>query len=66
MQDQQTAGIDLPVRALAWEDADGAVWLSYNKATWLKRRHGLGSGSDAAVAAIDAGLAQLAAEACAA
>ncbi len=61
MQDQQTAGIDLPVRALAWEDADGAVWLSYNK-----RRHGLGSGSDAAVAAIDAGLAQLAAEACAA
>ena len=28
MQDRQTAGIDLPVKALAWEDADGRVWLS--------------------------------------
>jgi uncharacterized protein (DUF302 family) len=30
MQDQQSAGIDLPVKALGWEDADGKVWLSYN------------------------------------
>jgi uncharacterized protein (DUF302 family) len=66
MQDQQTAGIDLPVKALAWEDANGAVWLSYSDAAWIARRHGLGATSAAAVVAIDAGLAQLAAEACAA
>ena len=28
MQIQQTAGIDLPVKALAWEDIEGAVWLT--------------------------------------
>jgi hypothetical protein len=28
MQDQQSAGIDLPVKALAWADAEGKVWLS--------------------------------------
>jgi uncharacterized protein (DUF302 family) len=52
MQDQQTAGIDLPLRALAWEDADGKVWLSYNEAAWIAARHGLGAASAAAVTAI--------------
>jgi uncharacterized protein (DUF302 family) len=55
MQDQQTSGIDLPVKALAWEDAEGGVWLTYNDASWLARRHQLGAGSSAAVAAINAG-----------
>ena len=32
MQDKQTAGIDLPVKALAWEDEEGKVWLTYNEA----------------------------------
>jgi uncharacterized protein (DUF302 family) len=63
MQDRQTAGIDLPVKALAWEDAGGAVWLTYNDARWLARRHGLGAASDAAVAAIEAGMAAVTAEA---
>jgi len=57
MQDQQTAGIDLPVKALAWEDGDGKVWLTYNDAAWLAERHGLGSSSAEAVKAIAAGLA---------
>src|SRR6266852_2309962 len=30
MQTVQTIGIDLPLKALAWEDSAGAVWLSYN------------------------------------
>ena len=30
MQSAQTAGIDLPMKALVWQDADGAVTLSYN------------------------------------
>jgi uncharacterized protein (DUF302 family) len=34
-----TVAIDLPLKALAWEDADGKVWLSYNSPEYLKRRH---------------------------
>lgn len=34
-----TLAIDLPLKALAWEDAEGAVWLSYNSPEYLKRRH---------------------------
>jgi len=33
--------LDLPLKALAWEDAQGTVWLSYNKPEYLKERHGL-------------------------
>jgi uncharacterized protein (DUF302 family) len=57
MQDRQTAGIDLPLKALAWEDADGMVWLTCNDAAWMARRHGLGPASAQAVKAIAAGLA---------
>lgn len=57
MQDRQTAGIDLPVKALAWEDEDGGVWLTYNDASWIAERHGLGPRSRPAVQAIAAGLA---------
>jgi uncharacterized protein (DUF302 family) len=32
MEDQQRAGIDLPLKALVWQDAAGKVWLSYNTA----------------------------------
>ena len=59
MQDRQTAGIDLPVKALAWEDADGRVWLGYNDPAWIAQRHGLGAESSKAVAAMAAGLAAL-------
>ncbi|MFZ0038701.1 MAG: DUF302 domain-containing protein [Candidatus Acidiferrales bacterium] len=34
-----TLAIDLPLKALAWEDADGKVWLSYNSPDYLKNRH---------------------------
>jgi len=33
--------IDLPLKALAWQDATGRVWLSYNTSEYLKERHGL-------------------------
>ncbi|MER8418057.1 DUF302 domain-containing protein [Mesorhizobium sp. M0166] len=56
MQDRQLAGIDLPVKALAWEDEQGKVWLSYNDAHRLAERHGLGDSSRNAVAAIAAGM----------
>ncbi|WP_292653445.1 DUF302 domain-containing protein [Mesorhizobium sp.] len=56
MQDRQLAGIDLPVKALAWEDEQGKVWLSYNDAHWMADRHDLGDASRNAVAAIAAGM----------
>lgn len=36
-----TSAIDLPMKALAWEDSSGQVWLSYNDPTYLQRRFGL-------------------------
>jgi len=33
--------LDLPMKALVWEDADGKVWISYNSAAYLQARHGL-------------------------
>lgn len=60
MQDKQTAGIDLPVKALVWEDEEGNVWLTYNEAAWLASRHALGASSKHAVEAIESGLATLA------
>jgi uncharacterized protein (DUF302 family) len=55
---EQTIGIDLPLKALVHQDADGKVLLSYNDPRWLARRHGI----DASVAAnIDAMAAMLAA-----
>jgi uncharacterized protein (DUF302 family) len=36
-----SAAIDLPLKALAWEDAQGKVWLSYNAPEYLQNRHGI-------------------------
>lgn len=41
MQCNQTVGIDLPQKALIWEDASGLVWLSYNRPQYLGERHGI-------------------------
>jgi uncharacterized protein (DUF302 family) len=40
MECSQTAGIDLPLKALVWEDASGQVWLGYNDPAFLATRHG--------------------------
>jgi uncharacterized protein (DUF302 family) len=37
----QTAGIDLPMKALAWKDANGQVWLTYNDPAYVANRHGI-------------------------
>jgi uncharacterized protein (DUF302 family) len=63
MQDQQSAGIDLPLKALVWEDADGNAWLGYNDPAWIAQRHGLGVPSAAAVKAVTALLSAIAHEA---
>ena len=40
MQSAQTMGIDLPLKALVWQDAGGKTWLAYNDPNWLAKRHG--------------------------
>ena len=40
MQAAPTTAIDLPLKALIWEDAEGKVWLTFNDPAYLQRRHG--------------------------
>jgi uncharacterized protein (DUF302 family) len=39
MECGQTVGIDLPLKALVWEDASGQVWLGYNDPAYIAERH---------------------------
>ena len=41
MQCNQSVAIDLPQKALIWQDGKGQVWLSYNDPNYLEQRHGL-------------------------
>ena len=52
MQSVQTIGIDLPLRALVWQDASGTTWLSYNDPSWLAKRHALDDATGTAVRAM--------------
>jgi uncharacterized protein (DUF302 family) len=36
-----SSALDLPLKILVWEDAQGKVWLSYNSTEYLRNRHGL-------------------------
>jgi uncharacterized protein (DUF302 family) len=63
MQAAQTIGIDLPLRALVWRDAAGAVHVGYNDPDWLARRHGAVAGHEAVLKAMADFLAAVAEEA---
>ena len=41
MKCRQLVAIDLPQKALIWEDAKGQVWMSYNDPNYLAQRHGI-------------------------
>jgi uncharacterized protein (DUF302 family) len=56
MQSGQAIGIDLPLKALVWQDAAGDTWLSYNDPAWLAQRHGLPGEAQAAVDGMTAAL----------
>jgi uncharacterized protein (DUF302 family) len=43
MQCSQTIAIDLPQKALIWEDKTGQVWLTYNDPIYLANRHNISS-----------------------
>ena len=59
MQAVQTIGIDLPLKALVWQDASGDTWLSWNDPAWLAARHSV-SGTEAVTGKLGALLADLA------
>jgi uncharacterized protein (DUF302 family) len=59
MQSRQTIGLDLPLRALVWEDGAGKVWLTYRRVEQLARQHHV-TDRDEAVQALDNGLGALA------
>jgi uncharacterized protein (DUF302 family) len=40
MECAQSVGIDLPLKALVWEDASAQVWIGYNDPAYLAQRHG--------------------------
>lgn len=41
MSSAQSAGLDLPIRVVAWEDEDGDVWVAYTAPAALAARHGI-------------------------
>ena len=43
MLEAPTLAIDLPMKALVWQDADDVTWLSYNSTEYLRQRHGIHS-----------------------
>jgi uncharacterized protein (DUF302 family) len=60
MQAGQTVGIDLPLKALVWQDVDGTTHLSYNDPAWIAARHGVGNETRQAVDALSAAMAAFA------
>jgi hypothetical protein len=60
MQSVQTVGIDLPLKALVWQDGSGTTWLSFNDPRYLAKRHGHGREVEAAVTAMAAAVDALA------
>ncbi len=56
MQSSQASGIDLPLKVLAWQDASGACWVSYNEPAWIGDRHELGDNVQPAIAMMSATL----------
>ena len=55
MQCAQSVAIDLPQKALIWEDESGQVWLGYNDPTYLKQRHDI-EGCDAVLEKVSGAL----------
>lgn len=59
MQCDQRTGIDLPLKALAWKDEAGQVWLGMADPAVLKARYGLGAACDAPISAMHGAVRKL-------
>ncbi|HZZ56526.1 MAG TPA: DUF302 domain-containing protein [Opitutaceae bacterium] len=51
MEASQTAGIDLPLKVVVWQDAAGKTWLAYNDPAWIAGRHAI-TGADRIITAM--------------
>ncbi|MEO8904285.1 MAG: DUF302 domain-containing protein [Polyangiaceae bacterium] len=60
MQEGQVIGLDLPLKALVWQDAAHATWLSYNSPQALVARYGLSEAAGPVANAMAAALTALA------
>jgi uncharacterized protein (DUF302 family) len=60
MQAMQTVGLDLPLKALVWQDEAGDTLLSYNDPVWLAERHGITGEPMTVAAKLSAALAAIA------
>ena len=52
MQSVPTVGLDLPLKALVWEDAEGKTWLAYNDPEYIVQRHAIEGKLGANLAAV--------------
>jgi uncharacterized protein (DUF302 family) len=59
MRCEQSVAIDLPQKALIWEDEKGKVWISYNDPGYLEKRHHI-TGCEAVISKIEKALAGIA------
>jgi len=59
MQSLQTVGIDLPLKALVWEDTAGKTRISYNEPGWIAQRHGVGANAEPIVNSMAAALSAI-------
>jgi uncharacterized protein (DUF302 family) len=57
-----TVAIDLPLKVLAWQDAEGKTWVAYNDAEYLRVRHGFPAELKKNISALDALAAAAAAQ----
>ena len=58
MQAAPTLAIDLPLKALFWQDAEGKVWLTYNDPSYLRQRHDFPAELLSNIAAVNAPFAK--------
>ena len=61
MQSAQTIGIDLPLKALVWQDEAGNTFLSYNDPAFVADRHGIGETAKPVIEAMSRVLKKMAA-----
>jgi len=59
MKCRQSVAIDLPQKALIWEDSKGRVWISYNNPRYLEKRHNI-TGCEKVISKIEKALAGIA------
>lgn len=60
MQSVQTIGIDLPLKALVWQDEAGNTFLSYNDPAYVTHRHGVGESARPVIEAMSGALKEMA------